>query len=293
MIRSMTAFARQHRKTQDGVLCWELRSVNHRFLEISVHLPSELRSLEAAVRERIGALLKRGKIEAYLRFQALAGTAPADAERALHVNHALVKQLLGAVRQIAPLAEHAAPVNVLDLLRWPGVLETQEPDTEQTSMQALALLDDSLHELIAMRVREGEKIKALVEQRCSAMHAILGQVRHELPKIMASLRARLMNRFAELALELDPLRLEQEMLILIQKTDIDEEIERLEMHAKEICSLVHHHEPVGRRLDFLMQELNREANTLGAKSIGIETTRASLELKVIIEQMREQIQNIE
>jgi len=294
MIRSMTAYARRLRPVPGGVLCWELRSINHRFAEISVHLPDDLRSLELAVRERLALSLKRGKIECGLRLQK--GMVQGNADSAspeLRVNEELVRQLLQTSQRINSWAENPAPLNTLDLLRWPGVLQTPEPKEELIAGEALTLLDESIGELVEARAREGAKIMAVIEQRCLAMQAIIAQMGRQLPAILARLRTRLSGRFAELSIELDPARLEQEMLILIQKIDVDEELERLSMHVHEVSRLLQDDEPVGRRLDFLMQELNREANTLGSKSVDAETSRAAIDLKVIIEQMREQIQNVE
>jgi uncharacterized protein (TIGR00255 family) len=294
MIRSMTAFARQLRAVPGGVLCWELRAINHRFAEISVHLPEDLRSLEAAVRERVALSLKRGKIECSLRFQkALAQGTTGNTSAELRINQELVNQLLQAARQINSLADHAAPLNALDVLRWPGVVQAAEIKEELLASEALALLDDTIKELVEVRTREGAKIMAVIAQRCHTLQDVIMQVRQQLPTILAHLRAKLTGRFVELSIDLDPTRLEQEMLILIQKIDVDEELERLSMHVDEVSRLLQDDEPVGRRLDFLMQELNREANTLGSKSVDTETSRAAIDLKVIIEQMREQIQNIE
>jgi len=293
MMRSMTAFARQHRQVQGAVLYWELRSVNHRFLEVSLHLPEALRSLDMAARERIAATLKRGKVEAYLRLQDGAATG-SSAGGTLQVNDDLVQQLLHAARRVNNLLDIPAPLSALEVLRWPGVLLTQESGTDDSlGPAALALLDDVLEELVGVRVREGAKIAAHIEQRCAALRTLVAQLHAQLPATLAHLRARLVSRMAGLGDGLDPARLEQEMLLLIQKSDVDEELERLDMHVKEISRVLHEQEPLGRRLDFLMQELNREANTLGAKAADTETTRASIEMKVIIEQMREQVQNVE
>ncbi len=294
MIRSMTAFARQPCQMPGGVLYWELRSINHRFTEIFVHLPEELRSLEPAIRERIALSLKRGKIECSLRLQKTAAReAMGNLITELRINEELVTQLLQATRQITGLIDNPAPVNALDVLRWPGVIQAAEVKEELLTNAALTSLDDMIRELLEARAREGAKIMAVVEQCCHAMQDVLAQVRRQLPTILAQLRTKLINRFTELSIEFDPLRLEQEMLVLIQKIDVDEELERLSMHVDEVSRLLQEDEPVGRRLDFLMQELNREANTLGAKSVDAETSRAAIELKVIIEQMREQIQNVE
>lgn len=291
MIHSMTAFARGQRETPLGVLSWELRSVNHRFLDIALHLPDELRGLEVAARERLGAVLKRGKIEACLRLQ-IAGPLD-DRGSELPVNQILVSQLLRAAQQVNTLLTNPAPVSALDILRWPGVMQTASTSATQSDATALALLDEVTAELMAVRAREGDKMKVLLEQRSTTMENTLTQVRANMPAVLEQLRTRLAARCAELKTELDPARLEQEVLLLVHKADVDEELGRLAMHIKEVRRLLGADEPVGRRLDFLMQELNREANTLGAKAAEIKTTNASIELKVLIEQMREHIQNIE
>jgi uncharacterized protein (TIGR00255 family) len=266
----------------------ELRSVNQRYLEINPRLPEELRQLEPKLRSRIDKRLGRGKVDCTLRYQSpVAGTAE------LKVNTDLVRQLAHASREVDSLIYNPAPVNSIDVLRWPGVLESVGVNMEQLQSTALTLLDQALDELDENRCREGEKLKAIILQRCDSADEVVSAVRARLPDVLAAVRQRLNDRLAELRQELDQNRLEQEMVLLTQKLDVDEEMDRLVTHLGEVRQVLERDEPVGRRLDFLMQELNREANTLGSKSADSETTKASVELKVLIEQMREQIQNIE
>lgn len=288
MIRSMTAFSRQEGSTENGLLVWEIRSVNHRFSEVSLRLPEDVRSLEPTIREHIAKRVKRGKIDASLRYQMLT-----PEEQPLVIDKVLTSKLAHATREIDQILYNAAPVSALEVLRWPGVLKAPEPSTEQLAADTLALLDAALNELLETRAREGEKLKAVIEARCQAIDEQVKIVETRLPEIQQAMRERLEKRLAEIVGELDPARVEQEIVLLANKSDVDEEIERLKAHVGEIRRVLEQDEPVGRRLDFLMQELNREANTLGSKSIHADTTNVSVELKVLIEQMREQIQNIE
>jgi len=292
MIHSMTAFSRQEGDTEKGCLVWELRSVNHRFSEVSLRLPEELRFLEPKIREQIAKSVKRGKIDVNLRFQKAVeseGTAPAS----LEIDTDLVERLAHATRDIDQLLYNAAPINALEVLQWPGVLKPPEKNTEQLAVDTMALLDAALADLLDSRAREGEKLKAVIEARCTSIEAQVKIVTQRLPEILQATRERLEKRLEEIREELDPARLEQEVVLLLNKADVDEEIERLGAHVSEVRRVLNQDEPVGRRLDFLMQELNREANTLGSKSVHTDTTAVSVELKVLIEQMREQIQNIE
>ena len=288
MIRSMTAFSRQQGSTENGLLVWELRSVNHRFSEVSLRLPEDLRFLEGKIREQIGKRVKRGKIDANLRFQ----SAVVD-EQPLEIDAELTKKLANATREVDQLLYNAAPVNALEVLKWPGVLKAREPDTEKLGADTLALLDEALTELLETRAREGEKLKVIIVSRCDAIEVQVARVAERLPEILQAMRQRLEDRLQEIKGELDPARVEQEIVLLANKADVDEELDRLKTHITEVRRVLEQDEPVGRRLDFLMQELNREANTLGSKSVHTDTTGASVELKVLIEQMREQIQNIE
>ena len=288
MIRSMTAFARQESQGDWGALQLELRTVNHRYLEISPRLAEELRSLEPKFRERLGRRLSRGKVECNLRYQP-----PAGATSELTLNMELIRQLAHASREVDGIIYNPAPINALEVLRWPGVIDSRGIDQDRLNEQTMTLLDAALDELCANREREGASLKQIILQRCDGADTVVQQVRQRLPEVLEGQRQRLLARLHEARQELDSERLEQEMVMLAQKTDVAEEMDRLATHLTEVRRVLDTGEPVGRRLDFLMQELNREANTLGAKSIDSDTTRASVELKVLIEQMREQVQNIE
>lgn len=285
---SMTAFARQGRKGPWGELLWELRSVNHRYLEIAPRLPDELRGIETGLREQVAAKLRRGKVETILRYR----PAPASLSE-LRVNRGLAEALARAGREIDSLLYNPAPVQSIHLLRWPGVLEVEEQDLGPVQTAALEVLDQALAQLAATRAREGTRLAEILRERLAGMREIVAQVRDRMPEILRLQRQRLQTRLGELKDQLDHDRLEQEMALLAQKLDVDEEMERLSVHIDEVEQVLDRDEAVGRRLDFLMQELNREANTLGSKSADVATTRASVDLKVLIEQMREQIQNIE
>jgi uncharacterized protein (TIGR00255 family) len=288
MTRSMTAFARESSNGELGQLTWELRSVNHRFLEPHLRLPDELRGLETAVRERLAARLGRGKVDCTLRF------APtADGAARLKINRRLLEQLLVVADEIATRIGEPATPHVIDLLRWPGLLEEPAQDTDAIAAAALALLEQALDGLIAAREREGARLKALILERCEKLAAQVDTVRARMPDVLTAVRTRLRERLAEVKAELDPARLEQEMALIAQRLDVDEEMDRLKVHIAEVQKSLAGNAPVGRRLDFLMQELNREANTLSSKSADAETTHAAVEMKVLIEQMREQVQNLE
>ena len=251
MIRSMTAFARRENQGEWGSLSVELRSVNHRFLEVSTRLPEELRALETALREAVGKRLSRGKVDCTVRFQ------PAGATEQMNFNRELADRLAHLSREVDALLYNPAPINSLELLQWPGVLQAPTPDPEALNQQALQLLGEALDELTETREREGAKLKAIIEQRCAAMAEVVTQVRQRLPEVMQHLRQRLENRLAEIRAELDHSRLEQELVMLAQKADVDEEMDRLEAHIQEVRRVLGQRQPVGRRLDFLMQELNR------------------------------------
>ena len=288
MIKSMTAFARESRNGELGDMVWELRTVNHRFLELHVRLPEELRALESAVRERISSRLRRGKVDCSLRWSPAQG-----ASASLRVNRPLVEGLMAAVAEVGAMtAEDTAPAP-LDLLRWPGVIQEAERDLDAVSAAALDLLARTIDGLIAAREREGERLGVLLRERCERLEQSVARVRERMPRVMVGIRQRLSDRLAEVRGELDPGRLEQEMALLAARLDVDEEMDRLGSHVAEVGDVLRRDEPIGRRLDFLMQELNREANTLGSKSADVEVTRESVEMKVLIEQMREQVQNLE
>ena len=289
MPRSMTGFARREAKLPWGTLVWEIRSVNHRYLEPSFRLPEDVRELEPHLRDAMRKALQRGKVEASLSVQW-----EQEGEAEMGVNLAKVSQLTKAAQQInGLLGNAAAPVNALDILRWPGVLQKQELDREALHKAALDLFDSALEGLIEHRSREGAELEQLIISRLDGVSAQVVNVRARMPEILASQREKLQTKIAALHVDLDPERLEQEIVMLAHKADVDEELDRLDTHVIEVKRSLKQTDSLGRRLDFLMQELNREANTLSSKSIVSDTTQAAVELKVLIEQMREQIQNIE
>ncbi len=285
---SMTAFSRQQLEGDWGALTWEIRSVNHRYLESSVRLPEPFRSLEAKVRDRLRKKLARGKVECQLRYQAVA---PEQSE--LQLNDALIERLLDANKEISARLGGPTDLNGIDILRWPGVIKDETADSSALESEALKLFDQALDELIANRQREGDAIKAMLEQRISAIHDIVVAVRKKMPDILAAQRQTMLDKINELKAELEASRIDQEVALLAQKADVAEELDRLDSHLEECARVLDTKGPKGRRLDFLMQELNREANTLSSKSLVADTTLSAVELKVLIEQMREQIQNIE
>jgi uncharacterized protein (TIGR00255 family) len=284
----MTAFARAEAAGPWGQLSWELRSVNHRYLEVWLRLPDEMRALETTLRERIAARITRGKIEAGLR---LVWNAAPAAEAALNMDGA--RRVAAWCEQLRPLLPGAPGISPLELLRWPGVLSEPPRDLEGVREQVLGALEAALDEFIATRRREGGKLAALLEQRCASLGALVNEVRVQRPAVMIRLRDKLLARIEELKVSPDPQRLEQELVFHAQRLDVAEELDRLEAHLGEARAILGKPEPAGRRLDFLMQEFNREANTLGSKSADTASTKASMEMKVLIDQMREQIQNIE
>ncbi|MCY4360703.1 MAG: YicC family protein [Gammaproteobacteria bacterium] len=285
MVASMTAFARREDTGEWGHAVWEIRTVNHRYLDISIRLPEELRVLEGEVRERISARLKRGKVECNLRFNS--ESAAGD----FNVNTGLIEKIIQASADLP--VTRPAPINPVDILRWPGVIDKNTPDLEQLGKSLIALLDQTLEDLLDTRRREGGKISEMIETRCDLSLQQVHRIREIIPDIITSTSDRHVARVREIGIELDNGRLEQEIALMSQKLDVAEELDRLETHILEVKRVLTDTEPVGRRLDFLMQEMNREANTLGSKSAHIDTSNASIELKVLVEQMREQIQNIE
>jgi len=288
MARSMTAFARQELVKEWGVLTLELRSVNHRYLDISLRIPDELRNVEQKLRERIAEKLARGKVDVSLRF-----TKSESGNGDMLLDEALVQQIANASRTIDHILYNPGSVSSLDVLRWPGVIKPSKLDSNELNTTVLELLDATLKDMLQGREREGEKLAELIQQRCSAISDVIKEVKKRLPDIMQLWREKLLKRIQDASVEVDENRLEQELVIIAQKTDVDEELDRLKTHITEVERVLKSEKPIGRRLDFLMQELNREANTLGSKSIDTETTKASVDLKVFIEQMREQIQNVE
>ncbi|CAK0741388.1 YicC family protein [Gammaproteobacteria bacterium] len=287
MLRSMTAFGRQVVLRKGGELVWELRCVNQRFLEQIIRLPEDLRILEPQVRERITARLRRGKIECMLRWQ------PTEGYAELILNHSLVEQIAQLIKQVDTLFSNTTSVSSLEVLRWVGVIQTQEIDLVSVQQDAMVALELVLSDVLENREREGARITILIRDRLATMEGVLRRIRIRLPEVLVRQRERLNSRLTEVQAALGPERLEQEMLLFVQRIDVEEEIDRLDSHIEEVRRIIAEEENAGRRLDFLMQELNREANTLGSKSVDMEITRSAVDLKVLIEQMREQIQNIE
>lgn len=288
MISSMTAFARCESQTQQGNLSWEIKSVNQRHLDCHFRLAEELRALEPQVRSRISHFLKRGKVECQLRFQ------PITSEKTeLIINEPLAKQLAHASRAIDGFLYSASPVSSIEVMKWPGVLQAPTLDLKEIETSALELLDNALQQLVENRQREGSSLQKLIEQRASGIQQQIDIIRQRMPQVREAFKNRLHIKLAELNEEFDSGRLEQEVLLLVHKSDIDEELDRLEAHLQEVIYIFNKGGLCGRRLDFLMQEFNREANTIASKSADQAVTRAALELKVLIEQAREQVQNIE
>ena len=288
MTLSMTAFSRQQQEQEWGSLTWEIRSVNHRYLETSVRLPESLRALENGVREAVRKRLTRGKVECALRFQS-----EAKVSSDLHLNTKLIQQLVQANNEIEKITGTSISLNNMEVLRWPGVIEEQDFDKTSIEKQALSLFSAALDDLVATREREGAELQGFIKQRIDSVREIVISIRNKMPEILAKQKQNILDRLADLQAELEPSRLEQEVSLLTQKADVEEELDRLGSHLKEVERVLSAKGQKGRRLDFLMQELNREANTLSSKSIVVETTLNAVELKVLIEQMREQIQNVE
>ncbi|WP_367025491.1 YicC/YloC family endoribonuclease [Methylococcus sp. ANG] len=289
MIRSMTAFGAAQGTVDNWRVSWDLRAVNHRYLDLGLRLPDPLRGLELEVRNKIGESFKRGRVECTLAWKPLAQEAGPT-----RVNPELVRDLLDALRSIEALEDRNwASFSAVELLRWPGVMQESEPDIASLESGILAVLDRALAEALAFREREGAQIAALLDQRCADIQRAVGAVRERLPAVLVGLRDKLTARLADVAATPDASRLEQELVYLAQKMDVAEELDRLTAHATEMRHILTQREPAGRRLDFLMQEMNREANTLASKSADLETTRAAVDIKVLIEQMREQVQNVE
>ena len=288
MIYSMTGYASAQRELPYGVLSVELRAVNHRFLDLTLRLPEEFRALEGAIREKLSGRLNRGKLECRVNFNSRDAT-----NTQLRLNNALVSELLRLADQVKEHQASAGDLRMSDILRWPGVIESDALPTEQLQTTALEVLDAALSDFLASRGREGAKLAAILLERVDAMDALIAGVKPLIPQIVADYEAKLKQRFVDAVASLDDDKIRQEMVMFAQKIDVLEEIDRLQTHIAELRRILQKGGNAGKRLDFLMQELNREANTLGSKSVSVETSKVSMELKVLIEQMREQVQNIE
>ena len=284
MTKSMTAFAR----SESGHISWEIRSVNHRYLEVGVKVPDAFRSLEIGLRNKLKARLNRGKIDCQLRI----GHSQAS-EANLSIDEKLLEDLTGALATIIPKLETVAPVNPLEVLKWPGILSEPTEDEESIKKTVVELFDSALAQLIEMRSSEGAELRKIILEKLADLRSIVDQAATEAPIISARQRDKMISKLNDLNIDADPGRIEQELVIMAQKSDVAEELDRLNTHIEEVSATLDSKEAVGRRLDFLMQELNREANTLSSKAVATNTTIQAVELKVAIEQMREQIQNIE
>jgi len=288
MLNSMTGFARETAETPFGTMTCEMRAVNHRYLDVQFRLPEELRSKELDLRNRIGESLKRGKVECSIYLKRGSG-----ASEELNVNEALVQQIAARATEISKLLPESNALDPIDVLRWPGVVADPEIDTEPVFAEAMSVMEKALAAMSEMRSSEGARIGGMIETRLTDILSIAASVKERMPAVLDAVRTKQRERIDKLDVDADPARLETELALIAQKLDVDEELDRLDSHVSEVRTALAGDEPVGRRLDFLMQELNREANTLGSKSADADTTRAAVDLKVLIEQMREQIQNVE
>jgi uncharacterized protein (TIGR00255 family) len=288
MIASMTGFARREFAGPFGTLVCEIRSVNHRFLDATLRLPDSCRALEPELRQALARELRRGKVDCTLQQRSVAATAAR-----IEIDQQALDRLLARVNELAAVIPGRSQVDLIELLRFPGILREDAVDSEILMQSVRALFGEALAELARARVREGERLAGLISQRCAALAAMIGSLRQRLPEVHARIRQRFQERLRELGAQVDQERVEQEILLMLQRFDVAEELDRLDGHLVETARTLAGDEPAGRRLDFLMQEFNREANTLSSKSQDLETTRTAVEMKVLIEQMREQVQNIE
>lgn len=287
MIYSMTAFAHLEIKKEWGNAVWEIRSVNQRFLETYFRLPEAFRHLEMGLRERLRNSLTRGKVECSLRVELAQAS-----NNKIALNNDYAEQVITSLKTLQSIAGEGE-INLVDVLRYPGVVDAQSQDLDQIAQDLLAGFEQILTDFIAMRGREGANLQAIIQQRLDNITEIAQSVQNQMPEVLQWQKDRLQQRFEELNLQLDPQRLEQEMVLTAQRVDVAEELDRLQLHVKETSSILKKGGAVGRKLDFMMQELNRESNTLASKSINADITNSAVELKVLIEQMREQIQNLE
>jgi len=287
MVQSMTAFASAQRTGSFGTLSWDLRSLNHRYLEVQLRLPEALRSIEAVLRETLRGQLLRGKVDASLHLDE--GTEGSS----LYIDARRSGELIAAAEAIASRCKQAAPIDPLQILAWPGVLKTRSHDSRTLSAAALEAFEEALDELQAAREREGATLVRLLDERLDAIEAEVAALRELVPQMLEDWRQKAQERFNELQISVDNERLEQELALLACKSDVSEELDRLLIHASEVRRVLHGSGAVGRKLDFLMQELNREANTLAAKAFDARSSQVAVNLKVLIEQIREQVQNIE
>ncbi len=289
MIKSMTAFSSSEIQQDDIVLSWEIRSVNHRYLDISLYMPEGFNSLENDFKEILRKKLGRGKVDAKLVCKNIASSQQGE----IKINEALVKNLLDTKYKLEKLTKKSMSFSSMDILQWPGVMDDMQSDFSAYTKPAKSLFIDAIDELIKTREEEGGRLSKLLLSRAKVITKIVKSVRKRRIEVMAALREKVLKKLSELDVSADENRLEQELVYQAQRLDVDEELDRLDSHIDELIAVLERDEPIGRRMDFLMQELNREANTLASKSNDAETTKAAVELKVLIEQMREQVMNIE
>jgi len=289
MIKSMTAFSSSEIQQDDIVLSWEIRSVNHRYLDISLYMPEGFNSLENDFKEILRKKLGRGKVDAKLVCKNIASSQQGE----IKINEALVKNLLDTKYKLEKLTKKSMSFSSMDILQWPGVMDDTQSDFSAYKKPAKSLFIDAIDELIKTREEEGGRLSKLLLSRAKAITKIVKSLRKRRIEVMSALREKVLKKLSELDVSADENRLEQELVYQAQRLDVDEELDRLDSHIDELIAVLERDEPIGRRLDFLMQELNREANTLASKSNDAETTKAAVELKVLIEQMREQVMNIE
>ena len=283
----MTGFAHKMREAPFGLITWELRATNHRFLDIQLRLPEELRSKEIELRTEISKTIKRGKVDCVMVLRHKYN------DNEIQLNKNLLTKIATLLREIATIVPKSKSVDPISILRWPGVMTESEIDTEPVYITALQLLQETLSDLTQMRLSEGGRIHGMLTSRLAKIEGIVANVQRHMPEILETTRIKQLERIKKLAIDAEPTRLETELALIAQKLDVDEELDRLASHIQEVRITLKNGTPMGRRLDFLMQELNREANTLGSKSVNGETTKAAVDLKVLIEQMREQVQNVE
>jgi len=284
----MTAFGSSEYTSESFAIRWEIRSVNHRYLDINLRLPDNLRALEPDIRSAISKKFKRGKLDCVLTSHRQISD-----DEAVGVNLSQIKLLLAATEQVESIMTAPLGYSALEIMKWPGVKVEPDVDTEQLSRETLSVLQMALVALLEAREREGAQLAVLIGERCALLREQVANIRAQLPQLADNVRSKLKSRLEELHTTVEPVRFEQEVVMLLYKMDIDEEVDRLATHIDELLRVIKQNEPIGRRLDFLLQEMNREANTLGSKSTEITTTQAAVEMKVLIEQMREQVQNIE
>ncbi len=287
-INSMTGFASSETGAPEGELSWEVRSVNHRYLETQFKLPDGFRPLEPQLRDLIGSKLLRGKVDAALQFRPSSAAASS-----LQINAELAGEVIKGARQIEDQLHTPAPLGTMDILRWPGVVTEERIDTKALFEPALQAMAAALEKLCEARAREGARTLDMLEERLAQVTVVVASVRARMPSVLEGVRGKLKERAESFEAKIDNDRLEQELVMLAQKMDVAEELDRLDAHVEEARATFAMEGAIGRKLDFLMQEFNREANTLGSKSADAETTKAAVDLKVMIEQMREQVQNIE